>query len=159
MARGDSTLRFEAEDLVEEDFFMQPPYNLNRSQYRAERPLVVFFEQGNCHACDVLHTQPLRQEVIYKRFQNFETVQLDMWANTPIVTPDGQKTTAKQWAQDLGIFYAPSLLFFDENGKEIIRLDSVVHLFRLRGILNYVMARGYLSYPTYQTWRASANQP
>lgn len=159
MARGDSTMRFEADDLVEEDFFQAPPYNLDRSSYPAERPLVVFFEQGNCHACDVLHTQPLRQEVIYKRFQKFESVQLDMRAETPIITPSGKPSTARKWAQELGIFYAPSLVFFDERGVEIIRVDSVVHLFRLRGILNYIMAKGYLSYPTYQTWRASANQP
>lgn len=159
MARGDSTLRFEAEDLVEEDFFLPPPYNMDRSRFPAERPLVVFFEQGNCHACDVLHTQPLRQDVIYRRFQNFESVQLDMWADTPIITPTGKRTSAKEWARELGIFYAPSLLFFDEHGKEIIRVDSVVHLFRLRGILNYVTSKGYLSYPTYQSWRASANQP
>ncbi|MGV6825338.1 MAG: thioredoxin family protein [bacterium] len=159
MARGDSTLRFEAEDLVEEDFFMPPPYNLNRKHFPAERPLVVFFEQGNCHACDVLHTQPLRQEVIAKRFQNFESIQLNMHGDTPVVTPEGKKTTAREWAQELGIFYAPSLVFFDERGQEIIRVDSVVHLFRLRGVLNYIMAKGYLSHPTYQRWRASSNQP
>lgn len=153
MARGDSTLRFEAEDLVEEDFFAPPPYNLDRSHFPADRPLVVFFEQGNCHACDVLHTQPLRQDAIQKRFERFESVQLDIWADTPIITPDGRATTASAWAEELGIFYAPSLVFFDENGSEIIRVDSVVHFFRLRNILNYVATRGYLSHPNFQHWR------
>ena len=117
MARGDSTLRFEAEDLVEEDFFTPPPFILDRSRFPGDRPMAVLCEQGNCHACDVLHTQPLRQEAIQDLFGKFDSVQLDMWSEVPIVTPDGDSTTAREWARKLGIFNAPSVLFFDENGK------------------------------------------
>lgn len=157
MARGDSTLRFEADELVEEPFFTAPPYNLDRSRFPAERPLAVFFEQGNCHACDILHTQPLQQQAIRDLFEKFDSVQLDMWTNVPVVTPTGEATTARDWAARLGIFYAPSVIFFDEAGNEIIRVESVVHFFRLRNVLNYVLSKGYLKYPTFQQWR-SANR-
>ena len=154
MARGDKTLRFEPGDLVEEPFFTPPPHNLDRSRFAAELPLVVFFEQGDCHACDILHTQPLRRSSVRKLFNQFETVQLDMWADTPVIKPNGEHATARQWAEELGIFYAPSIVFFDERGNEIIRVDSVVHLFRLRNVLNYVVSRGYLSEPNFLRWSA-----
>lgn len=154
MARGDQTLRFEAEDMVEQPFFSPPPYNLDRSRFPAELPLVVFFEQGNCHACDILHTQPLQRRVVRDLFERFESIQLNMWADTPIVKPDGQRSTARDWARELGIFYAPSIVFFDEHGDEIIRVDSVVGLFRLRNVLNYVVTRGYLSEPNFLRWSA-----
>lgn len=155
LARGDQTLRFEPGDLIEEEFFLPPPHNLDRSRFKAERPLVVFFEQGECHACDVLHTQPLKQRAIRQVFDHFDNVQLDMWSDEPVVTPDGRQTTAKEWAKELELFYAPSLIFFDENGKEIIRVDSVVRFFRLRNVLNYVVNRGYLYEPSFQQWRVS----
>jgi len=155
LARGDSTLRFEAEDMVEEEFFLPPPYNLDRSRFPGERPLVVFFEQGNCHACDILHTQPLRQPAILELLGAFEAVQLNMYATDPVITPDGTRTSARRWAESLGIFYAPTLVFFDENGGEIIRVDSVVHFFRLRNVLSYILAKGYLSYPSFQLWRSA----
>ncbi|HOP16978.1 MAG TPA: hypothetical protein PLY75_12795, partial [Gammaproteobacteria bacterium] len=44
------------------------------------------------------------------------------------------------------------IVFFDEKGKEIIRVDSVVHFFRLRNVLNYVVSRGYLSEPNFLRW-------
>jgi thioredoxin-related protein len=154
MARGDQTLRFEAEDMVEQPFFSPPPYNLDRSRFPAELPLVVFFEQGNCHACDILHTQPLQRKVIRDLFGRFESIQLNMWAETPVVKPDGTRSTAREWARELGIFYAPSIVFFDEDGDEIIRVDSVVHLFRLRNVLNYVLTRGYLAEPNFLRWSA-----
>ena len=152
MARGDKTLRFEPGDLIEEPFFEPPPYNLDRSRFPSEMPLVVFFEQGDCHACDILHTEPLRRRTLRNLFSRFESVQLDMWADTPLIKPDGKPSTARQWAEELGIFYAPSILFFDENGKEIIRVDSVVHFFRLRNVLNYVLSRGYLTDPNFLRW-------
>ena len=156
MARGDATQRFEKTDLNEQEFFSPPPHNLDRSRLRAERPLVVFFEQGDCHACDVLHTQPLNQGSLHKLFHRFDNVQLDMHADTPVITPGGKPTTAREWAQDLGIFYAPSIIFFDEDGNEIIRVDSVVRFFRLRNVLNYVISKGYRSYPNFQNWRVNS---
>ena len=153
LERGETTLRFEMGELNQEEFFISPPHNLDRSRFPGERPLVVFFEQTECHACDVLHAQPLREPAINKLFQSFDNVQIDIWSDVPIVTPDGRRMTAKQWARSLGLFYAPSLIFFDERGKEILRVESVVHFFRLRNVLNYVTSRGYLTEPNFMRWR------
>jgi thioredoxin-related protein len=156
LARGEHGTAFEPGDLNEEDFFIPPPHNLDRSRFPSKRPLVVFFEQGNCHACDVLHGQPLREAAINRLIRKFDNVQLDIHADTPVITPAGQRTTAKQWAKDLDIFYTPSLLFFDEQGKEIIRVDSVVRFYRLRNVINYITSRGYRYEPDYQRWRVSS---
>jgi thioredoxin-related protein len=153
LARGEDAMKFEPGDLNEEDFFAPPPHNLDRSRIPAQRPLVVFFEQGECHACDVLHGAPLRNPAITRVLRRLDTAQLDMWSDTPAVTPQGKRTTAKQWAHDLGLFYAPSLLFFDEHGKEILRVDSVVGFYRLQNVLEYINTRGYLSEPSYSRWR------
>ena len=79
--------------------------------------------------------------------------QLNMWADTPVITPQGGKTTAKEWARSLDIFYAPSIVFFDDNGKEIIRVDSVARFYRLWGVLDYVNQQGYKKSKDYQSWR------
>ncbi|MCG6861670.1 MAG: thioredoxin fold domain-containing protein [Chromatiaceae bacterium] len=155
LARGDGRMVFEPEDLNEEDFFTQPPFNLDRSRLAGKRPLAVFFEQGDCHACDVLHGEALREMAIYRDFEQLDNVQLDMWSDTKIITPAGERTTARKWAEDLGLFYAPSILFFDEKGEEILRVDSVVRFFRLRSVLNYLMSKAYLTEPSYQLWRVS----
>jgi len=154
LARGDSTLRFEGEPLIEEPFFDPPPYNLDRSRFAAAMPLVVFFEQGDCHACDVLHTEPLKRQVVLDALAPFQAVQLDMRADTAVVTPQGKATTAREWAHELGLFYAPTLIFFDEQGREIIRIDSVVQFVRLRNVLDYVASKGYLEEPNFLQWVA-----
>ncbi|KAA3621094.1 MAG: thioredoxin, partial [Proteobacteria bacterium] len=69
-----------------------------------------------------------------------------------VLTPDGKRLTARQWADDLGVFYAPTLVFFDESGREIIRIDSVVQIYRLGRVLEYVAAGGHKTGMNYQQW-------
>lgn len=157
LARGEDRLVFEPGDLNEEEFFIPPPHNLDRSRFPGQRPLVVFFEQGNCHACDVLHSQPLRDPAINRLIREFDNVQLDIHGDTPVITPAGKRTSAREWARELGIFYTPSLVFFDEQGREIIRVDSVVRFYRLRKVFNYITSRGYQTEPNYQRWRLNSD--
>ncbi len=154
LARGDNRMVFEAGDLNDEPFFAAPPYNLDRVDVASERPLAVFFEQGDCHACDVLHGQSLREPALYEHFAGFDNVQLDMWSNTPVITPSGERTTARDWAAELGLFYAPSVVFFDEQGNEILRVDSVARFYRLRNVLNYISSKAYLT-ESYPEWRVT----
>jgi thioredoxin-related protein len=153
LARADVNMAFEAEDLIEDPIFARPPHLLDRTRFAGDRPLVVVFEQGSCHACDVLHTEQLRHAAIRQRLEQFEVVQLDMWGRTPVVTPDGRRVTSGDWARELGLFYAPTLLFFDEEGREIIRIDSVVRFHRLAAVMDFVTSKDYLAQPYFQRWR------
>lgn len=153
LARADVAMVFEAGSLNYEDFFLPPPYALSRAHHPGERPLIVFFEQADCHACDVLHTGPLAAPELLEKLQHFEVVQLNLWGRQPVITPDGKRLTEGEWADQLGLFYAPTLLFFDEDGREILRLDSVAKFYRLNSALEYVLSGAYRDYPTLQRWR------
>ena len=151
LARGDNRMVFDEGDLNDESFFAPPPYNLDR-RYPSDRPLAVFFEQGDCHGCDVLHGQSLREEAIRRQFADLDSVQLDLRSTTPVVTPAGKPMTARDWAAELGLFYAPSILFFDERGREVLRVDSVVGFYRLRHLMAYINSKAYRT-ASFQQWR------
>lgn len=140
--RANPPLSFEPDGMNEDVLFSQPPYALDR-RIASEMPLVVFFEQGKCHACDVLHSAPLENPEIRRLLQHFESVQLNMWADTPVITPSGEYTTSREWADQLGLFYTPTLVFFDQQGEEILRVDSVIGFYRLRKVLEYVLDGAY----------------
>ncbi len=151
--RADPPPKFDLADLNERTFFSAPPFMLDRTAGQALRPLAVFFEQGECHSCDVLHSEAISGGEVEALIEQFEVVQLDMWADTPVITPDGDRTTARGWADTLDIAYRPTIVFFDATGHEIIRIDSVVRMFRLRGVLRYVLERGYERHSTFFLWR------
>jgi len=133
--------------------FEVPPYKLDRSHQVADKPLLVLFEKGDCKTCKQLHDSTLNQADVKKLVTQFNAIQLDMWSDTPVVTPAGDKQTAVDWAEKLGLFFAPTIVFFDEAGNEIYRIDSVVKLRRLSGILHYILSGDYTEEPNYERWK------
>lgn len=152
MTRADPPESYSLAPLNPEPFFDEQPYILDR-RMTATGPLAVVFEQPDCHACDILHSEPLHDKKTLELLEHFQVVQLNMWGATPVMTPKGDKLTAKAWADRLGIHFAPSIVFFDEVGDEVFRVDSVVRLYRLHSILEYVLYKGYFSAPTLPRWR------
>lgn len=152
LARAEGAISYGREELNESDIFNTKSYNLK--QISNKKPLVVFFEEPKCHACDVLHAGPLSNRKLISEFNQFHNVQLDMWSQTRVITPAGEEVSAKQWADSLGLSYAPTLIFFDENGKEIIRVESVIGFLRLNNVARYVSSRAYRKQPSFQLWRA-----
>lgn len=134
------------------EVFSPEPYLLDRSHVPAELPLVVFFEAAECPACTALHEGPLRDGKIGRLLERLESVRLDMWSDVPVLTPGGERLGVRQWADRLGIFQAPTLVFFDRRGREILRLDSLVSFYRLNAVLEYVVAGAYRETASFQRW-------
>ncbi|MCW8936187.1 MAG: thioredoxin fold domain-containing protein [Gammaproteobacteria bacterium] len=156
LTRAEAALSFGLEELNEHEVFMSPPYDLRRKDKKRKKsqvnPLVVFFEHPRCHACDILHGDTLSNPEVTTQLFELDVVQLNTMDNTPVITPDGKQTTAKQWAEDLNLTFAPSMVFFDESGKEILRVESVIRFYRLNNVLRYVIGKEYNNYPTFQAW-------
>ena len=138
-------------ELIPESFFKTPPYNLVRQGKKA-KPLAVFFEQRDCPNCTELHSRVLPDQETRNIIAQFDVIQLDMWANTPIITPQGKKTTARQWAKELDVKYAPSILVFNPQGKEIIRSEAFFKLFHTQGLFSYVLSKDYQKEPNFQRY-------
>lgn len=153
LERAEPGLFFTSGELIERDFFMSPPYDLERSKQAPGKALLVIFEQASCHACELLHSGPLVQAEILREIAKMDVVQLNLFADTEVITPSGKLITARQWGRDLDLFYTPSIVLFSPAGKEIMRVDSVVQFYRLWGVLDYVNKRVYDSGIDYQSWR------
>lgn len=157
LARAESALSFGKAELNQNDIFNSPPHLLDRSRIKAQQILMVVFERKLCHACDVLHAGPFARPEIETELLKLEAVQLDINSDELLLTPAGEKTSARKWASKLNINYSPTIIFFDPAGKEIIRIESVVWFYRLRNVLQYVLSNAYQKYPTFQLWRQSKN--
>lgn len=138
--------------LHDEDFFQKDIYDLNRTLKPADKYLAVFFETGNCKDCDLLHNKTLKHPVSRELMKKFDAVQFDRYADTPIITPEGKKTTVKKWANDLGISYLPAIVFFDPQGKEAMRIDAQMRTFHIQSVLDYVQSEAYKTEPNFQRY-------
>lgn len=136
--------------LHKEDFYLPAPYDLRRD--KSNKPIAVFFEQRDCPNCDVLHSNVLVNKQLRSVVQNFDNIQLDMWSNTPVITPEGTRTTARLWAKQLDIKYAPTIVLFNNQGKEVIRSEAFFKLFHVEGLYTYLLDDNYKKQPSFQRY-------
>jgi len=130
--------------------YLAPPYRLDQAAKRAGKPLLVLFEQKQCLPCDELHLDIFKRKESRALLDKFQVAQFDQWATTELVTPDGKPTTARQWAKDLKVNYAPTMIFFDAEGRELFRAEAYLKAFHVQSVLDYVASGAYKQYPEFQ---------
>ncbi len=137
--------------LRSDPLFGSPPYALDRSRFPAERPLLVFFEAERCRDCAALHDKVLAVTEVRELLTRFEVVRLDARdSKTPVLAPDGTRTTPADWYADTGFTRLPAMLFFQEKGREVLRTDALVLRQRMMNSLMYALERAYDKDWTYQ---------
>lgn len=128
---------------------LQPPLQL-ADRGPGERPLLVLFEQGSCADCDELHGDILTRSALAHALSNLDVAQVDIWSEDPVQTPDGRDLTAKAWSRELGVQHAPSMVFFDPQGREVFRTEAYLRTFHVHGAIDYVVSGAYRWQPSFQ---------
>ena len=135
--------------LADESFFLPPPYDLRRRA--GGKPLVVLFETPYCAPCDELHRDGFRRPQVKALLDGFDVVRFALGASTPLTTPfHARSTTARDWADELGVTYTPALIFFAADGREVFRIDAYLRPFHLASSLEYVASGAYRDEPSFQ---------
>ena len=114
------------------------------------KPLLVMFEQRKCSSCDELHLDILKRKESVALLSGFNVLVLDMWSNEMITTPAGKKIKIRDWAKKLNVNYAPSLLFFNNEGEEVFRTDAYLKAFHTQTAMDYVSSGAYKTQSNFQ---------
>ena len=138
-------------ELIGEDFFLAET-DLQRIIAESDRPLAVYFESPGCIECATLHARILTDPATRRLVREADNVQFGVGSPQPIVTPDGRSTTAADWARRLGIAYTPSVVFFDADGEEVMRIGAFLKTFHFQSVYAYVLERAYLDEPQFQRY-------
>jgi len=141
----------ESGKLIGEDFFLAET-DLRQLLQAHTRPLAVYFEAASCSECETMHHRILSDPATRKLVLQASNVQLDIASQQPLTTPDGRRSSARQWAQELGIAYTPSLVFFDTDGQEVMRIDAFLKTFHFQSVYAYVLEKAYLETPQFQRY-------
>jgi thioredoxin-related protein len=136
--------------LHDEPFFLGPPYDLRRKP--GAKPLAALFETTHCSPCDELHREGLQRAEVGALVGEFDVARFSLAASTPLTSPAGRATTAQAWARELGVTYAPTIVFFDRRGIEVFRIDAYLRPFHLAASFDYVAGGGYRSEPSFQRY-------
>ena len=134
--------------LNEQPFFMKPPHDLRRKA--GGKPLAVLFETRHCAPCDELHKEGFKREKTLAAMSRFDVARFSLAGKEALTTPDGRATTAEAWAKALKISYTPSVVFFDDSGQEVFRLEAYLRPFHFASSFEYVGSGAHRREPEFQ---------
>ena len=114
----------------------------------ADKRLMIYFGQDGCPYCKKLHNANFRQANIVSLLRNrFDSLAINLFGDLEVIWTDGKLHTEKTLSRRLGIQFTPTLLFLDENGREILRLSGYQPPERFLTALRYVSEARETSLP------------
>lgn len=109
---------------------------------KSGKRVMLMFTQDNCPYCNQLVEHNLSQRSIEDTLRKkFDVIALNMWGDREITGLDGKVYTEKSYSAALKVQFTPTLMFFDESGKTILRLNGYVPPARMQAALDWVSGR------------------
>ncbi len=113
-----------------------------REAEKANKRVVLMFTQDNCPYCNLLVERNLSQRGIEDTLKTkFDVIAINMWGDREVVGLDGKALSEKNFAAALKVQFTPTLMFFDEGGNTILRLNGYVPPARMQAALDWVAGK------------------
>lgn len=106
---------------------------------QAGKRVMILFNQDNCPYCSAMVERNLSQREIETTLkEKFDVIAMNIWGDREVVGLDGKPYTEKSYAAALKIQFTPSLMFLDESGETVLRLNGYVPPARMLAALEWV---------------------
>jgi len=143
------------------DWFKQSFFNLREDVAEATgagKRVMLLFTQNGCPYCNALVERNLSQKDIQDAVRrHLDVVHINMWGDNEVTALDGKRYTEKSFAAAMKVQFTPTLLFLDEKGKTVLRLNGYLPPNRFKVAIDYVIQKKEkeMGYREYQ----AAHQP
>src|SRR2546427_1326639 len=113
-----------------------------REAAKEGKRLLLYFGQDGCPYCKALmqtnFTQPL---IVSKTRRHFVAIALNIWGDREVTMLDGKVIREKEFARLMRVQFTPTILFLDEKGGTVARLNGYYPPHRFEATLDYVAGR------------------
>ncbi|HVC11172.1 MAG TPA: thioredoxin fold domain-containing protein [Burkholderiales bacterium] len=113
-----------------------------RDAARHGRRVMLYFGQDGCPYCKRLMEGYFGQrDIAHYARRHLDAIALNIWGDRDTVWLDGKTRSEKQLAAFLKVQFTPTLLFLDERGRVVVRLNGLYPAHEFRAVLEYVAQR------------------
>ncbi len=105
----------------------------------ANKRLLLYIGQEGCPYCRELMQNNFSQKPIvdFTR-KHFDVLAINMWGDAEVTDFSGKHLTEKEFAKQLKVQFTPTLLFFDEQGNVVLRLNGYLPPHQFNAALQFV---------------------
>jgi thioredoxin-related protein len=104
-----------------------------------DKRLLLYIGQDGCPYCRELMQNNFTQKPIvdYTR-KHFDVLAINLWGDAEVTDFNDQRLSEKEFARQLKVQFTPTLLFFDEQGKVVLRLNGYLPPHQFMTALQFV---------------------
>src|SRR6185436_19472752 len=103
-----------------------------------KKRVLLYFGQDGCPYCTALMRTNFSQRAIAdKTRRHFVAIALNIWGDREVTWTDGRRMSEKALGRELRVQFTPTLLFLDERGKVVLRLNGYLPPHRFEAALDY----------------------
>jgi thioredoxin-related protein len=100
--------------------------------------VLLYFGQDGCPYCTALMRSNFSQRgIVEKTRRHFTAIALNLWGDREVAWLDGRRLSEKALARELRVQFTPTLLFLDEKGAVVLRLNGYLPPHRFEAALEY----------------------
>jgi thioredoxin-related protein len=112
-----------------------------RDAAREGKRLMLYFGQDGCPYCkELMQTSFTQRAIVDKTRKHFVAIALNVWGDREVTWIDRRKLSEKQLTRALRVQFTPTLVFLDEKGAVVARLNGYYPPHRLSAALDYAAA-------------------
>ena len=109
---------------------------------REGRRLMVYFGQDGCPYCrELMRVNFSQKDLVDKTRRHFDAIAVNLWGDREVTWIDGRRYSEKALGALLKVQFTPTLLFFDEKGNVVLRINGYYPPHKLDAALDYVAGR------------------
>ncbi|HEX2831223.1 MAG TPA: thioredoxin fold domain-containing protein [Burkholderiales bacterium] len=118
---------------------------------RGKRVLVYFGQDGCPYCRELMRANFGQKDIADKTRRHFDAIAVNIWGDTEVKWLDRKTYTEKSLAALLKVQFTPTLLFLDEKGQVVLRLNGYYPPHQFSVALDYVAGRheARTSFPQY----------
>ncbi|MBT3014032.1 MAG: thioredoxin fold domain-containing protein [Candidatus Thiodiazotropha sp. (ex Lucina aurantia)] len=107
-----------------------------------DKRVILYFHQDGCPYCAKLLNENFSiKAIVDKTQQAFQLVAINIWGDREVAGLSGEATTEKAFAASMKVMYTPTMLFLNEQGRRVLRINGYYAPHRFMAALDYVAGR------------------
>ncbi|HET9699683.1 MAG TPA: thioredoxin fold domain-containing protein [Burkholderiales bacterium] len=131
-----------------------------REAAAAKKRLLLYFGQDGCPYCrELMQVNFGRKDIADTTRARFDAIALNIWGDREVTWTDGRKRTEKEFASLLKVQFTPTVLFLDERGEVVLRLNGYYPPHKFAAALDFASGRSPAGVPFPEYLRQAAAEP
>jgi len=131
-----------------------------REAAAAKKRLLLYFGQDGCPYCrELMQVNFARKDIADTTRARFNAIALNIWGDREVTWTDGRKRSEKDFASLLKVQFTPTVLFLDERGEVLLRLNGYYPPHKFAAALDFASGKAPpgMAFPEYL--KAAAAEP